>query len=695
MNGITTLMLLITLRSSLEKQPNVLFIIVDDLKPALHSYGYKNAYTPNIDALAKKSFLFNNTFSQQALCAPSRNSLLTSRRPDSLHLYDFYNYWRTTIGNFTTLPQYFKENGYFTYSIGKVFHPGVSSNFTDDYPYSWSRKPFHPKTEIYENAKVCVGENGNLEQNLLCPVIVEAQPDETLPDLEILNESLYFLRNKKETTSQPYFLAVGFHKPHIPFRIPLQYLDYHPLQNVTLPSNRWRPSLLPDVAWNPWTDIRKRDDIKKLHVPFPYGPFPDQTVRQIIQYYNAATSYIDDLIGKLLSEVDENTIIIFTSDHGWSLGQHGEFAKYSNFEEATRVPLLIHVPRLSKRRIIIEDLVELVDIFPTVVDLTQVAKSLPVCEKQHISLVCTEGSSLVSVMVDKLQSRVSTRIKKMAVFSQYPRPGVHPSVQPNSDKPHLRDIKIMGYSVTTRRYRYTEWVKFFPTNFTVDWNVSYGKELYNHLIDPDENINLADRDEMRTVIELLRQILIQGWRKTNRAIRSPAPLLVPSRRGSSFVENDRLKSGPTTDRDRSFQFRSFNPNSIPSSQSTTLAWFAHQSFRIEMTEMNERLKRFDRFINRSPIDSIVAKRTIYTSLERSATSSDPLSSPLPAVCVAVPLRAKSDTLGVFRFSPWLRLAVPYTSVTHWFLKFRLLTNGTWFLKIPVTKGTDMRMPVNA
>lgn len=167
---------------------------------------------------------FIYTFFQQALCAPSRNSLLTSRRPDSLRLYDFYSYWRTTVGNFTTLPQYFKENGYFTYSIGKVFHPGISSNFSDDYPFSWSIKPFHPKTEVYMNSKVCIDANGNLAKNLLCPVIVNLQPDETLPDLESSQEAVRFLKNKEKITRKPFFLAVGFHKPHIPFKFPIEYL---------------------------------------------------------------------------------------------------------------------------------------------------------------------------------------------------------------------------------------------------------------------------------------------------------------------------------------------------------------------------------------------------------------------------------------------------------------------------------------
>lgn len=165
---------------------------------------------------------------QQALCAPSRNSFLTSRRPDSLQLYDFYNYWRDTVGNFTTLPQYFKENGYYTHSVGKVFHPGISSNFSDDSKYSWSGTPYHPPTELYKEAKVCINSDGSLGRNLVCPVIPEEQPGGSLPDLQSLNAAVDFLKySSKITNNRPYFLAVGFHKPHIPLKYPVQYLGIH------------------------------------------------------------------------------------------------------------------------------------------------------------------------------------------------------------------------------------------------------------------------------------------------------------------------------------------------------------------------------------------------------------------------------------------------------------------------------------
>lgn len=170
---------------------------------------------------------------QQALCAPSRNSFLTSRRPDTLHLYDFYSYWRDTVGNFTTIPQHFKQNGYYTHSIGKIFHPGISSNFTDDAKYSWSGIPYHPPTEKYKEAAVCVRSDGSLKRDLICPVDVEFQPGGSLPDLESSRAAMDFLKyHRNITDGAPYFLAVGFHKPHVPLKYPVEYLSKVLLQTL-------------------------------------------------------------------------------------------------------------------------------------------------------------------------------------------------------------------------------------------------------------------------------------------------------------------------------------------------------------------------------------------------------------------------------------------------------------------------------
>ncbi|XP_012149600.2 iduronate 2-sulfatase isoform X1 [Megachile rotundata] len=591
------------------QRQNFLLIIVDDLRTTLGCYGDSKAYTPNIDQLAKKSVIFSQAFAQQALCAPSRNSFLTSRRPDTLQLYDFYSYWRTDIGNFTTLPQHLKNNGYITKSIGKVFHPGISSNNSDDSPYSWTETPFHPFTEKYKNAPVC---QANIQippaQNLICPVEVSSMTNKTLPDIEILNEAKNFILNQAGNT-KPFFLAVGFQKPHIPFKYPKKYLKYHPLHKFEVPNPyRW-PENVSSVAYNPWNDLRKRRDVETLNLKFPWEKIPKSFAKLIIQSYYASVTYIDNLIGQLMnqlkfSSIEHNTTIILMSDHGWSLGEHAIWAKYSNYDVALRVPLIMSIPGLtfkeskennavkitnqintikyllnrrqidnakltngypknilysmkkyiesrkrmyilktyfaysreitqfykkqifnvanatnlskqydtfnpSKNQIIINSLVELVDIFPTIADLAN--SSIPICTNNpHIEIVCSEGITLMPLIKAALKQKPI--LWKKAVFGQYPRPGIKPSMHPNSDEPRFKEIKVMGYTLRTNRYRYTSWLQFKPEARIPDWNHSIAEELYDHDVDNNEIQNLAVFETYVKVKEELRNLLQHGWR---------------------------------------------------------------------------------------------------------------------------------------------------------------------------------------
>ncbi|XP_070807887.1 iduronate 2-sulfatase [Pituophis catenifer annectens] len=496
---------------------NILFVIADDLRPALGSYGDSLVKSPNIDQLASKSVGFQNAFAQQAVCAPSRVSFLTGRRPDSTRLYDFNSYWRTHAGNYTTLPQYFKENGYITVSVGKIFHPGISSNHSDDYPYSWSVPAFHPSSEKYENTKVCKGKDGKLHANLICPVDVAEMPEATLPDIQSTKEAIRWLKTLKRI-KRNFFLAVGYHKPHIPFRYPRKFLKLYPLENVTLAPDPAVPKKLPSVAYNPWMDLRQREDVAALNLSFPYGPIPKHFQRKIRQSYFASVSYVDTLVGKLLNALDEtelshNTVVVFTADHGWSLGEHGEWAKYSNFDVATRVPLMFYVPGVTTQ---ISDpgekvfpfidpfaqdscsglpgkpkeMVELVSLFPTLAELAGLTVP-PACPQPsfHVPL-CSEGKSLVQYFPSSgggQESHGSKRKETPVAFSQYPRPGDTPA--PNSDLPLLQDIRVMGYSLRTADYRCTVWFGFNPNNFTIDVKDIHGGELYFEESDPNEDHN--------------------------------------------------------------------------------------------------------------------------------------------------------------------------------------------------------------
>ncbi|XP_064638663.1 iduronate 2-sulfatase-like [Lineus longissimus] len=532
------------------QKPNVLFIVVDDLRPAIGCYGYNKVLTPNIDQLAARSIRFTQAHTQQAVCAPSRTSFLTGRRPDSTRVFAFHPYyWRDAVGNFTTLPQHFKENGYHTHSIGKIFHHGRPSNNTDDYPYSWSQLPYRPSTMDYKMKKVCPGPGGNKYMNLLCAVDVSTQPEETLPDIQNAEHAVEFLKTRATMQdSEPFFLGLGLYKPHVPFKFPKRYLDLYPLSDIDPAPNPHLPPGLPPVAWNPFTAMRVRDDIARYNISFPWGPVPDDLALKIRQHYYASTTYMDYYLGQVLSALDKygfsnNTIITFMGDHGWSLGEHQEWSKFSLFEISTRVPMMIYVPQLthsptalplfthidpfiSRRNsvwkngstlkfhagLVSDAMVELVDIFPTLADLAGL-KVPPICpENPYMVDLCTEGSSLVPLLEEKVNGvgGISQFRWKNATFSQYPRPSDMP--QEDSDKPYLKHIKIMGYSITTSCCRYTEWVGYNPKTFTINWHDVHARELYLHETDSLEDENLADNPNYKELVEKFSFSLKLGWR---------------------------------------------------------------------------------------------------------------------------------------------------------------------------------------
>uniref|UniRef100_A0A8C9YFR8 Iduronate 2-sulfatase n=1 Tax=Sander lucioperca TaxID=283035 RepID=A0A8C9YFR8_SANLU len=474
----------------LSERRNVLFIMADDLRTSLGCYGDSVVKSPNIDQLASKSKVFLNAYAQQAVCAPSRTSMLTSRRPDTTRLYDFKSYWRVHSGNYTTLPQYFKSQGYFTMSVGKVFHPGIASNHTDDYPYSWSIPAYHPASFRYEKEKMCKGEDGKLHANLLCAVNVTQQPGGTLPDMESTDEAVRLLKTRAND-DVPFFLAVGFHKPHIPFRIPQEYLGLYPIEQMTLAPDPNVPKLLPPVAYNPWTDVRKRDDVQKLNISFPYGPIPKDFQLRIRQHYYAAVSYMDAQVGRLLRTLDElglanSTTVVFTSDHGWSLGEHGEWAKYSNFDVTTHVPLIFFVPGVTSCHDQLRDkhLINKPEHARYQCDLTTISFLLLGLFSCFQKELCTEGNNLAYTFQHQEQGQDEEAIS----FSQYPRPADTPQV--NSDLPDLKDIKIMGYSLRSRDYRYTLWLGFNPKTFKVNVSDVHAGELYMLADDPGQDNNV-------------------------------------------------------------------------------------------------------------------------------------------------------------------------------------------------------------
>ncbi|XP_037073754.1 iduronate 2-sulfatase-like [Pollicipes pollicipes] len=476
-----SLLLLLALSVGAAGRLNVLLVLVDDLRPALGCYGDPLAVTPNLDRLAVQSTLFSRAYAQQALCGPSRTSLLTSRRPDTTRLFDTGSYWRQAAGNFSSLPQLFRERGYYTASMGKVFHPGIVSNYSDDQPYSWSEPPYHPSSQADKDAPVCLGEDGKPHSNLYCPVDVSAQPQRTLPDIQTVQRAARWLQDRSGR-AEPWMLAVGLHKPHIPLKMPWQYLNLYPIDSVSPPAQPTRPAGLPPVAWNPWSDVRHRDDVRQLNISFPYGPMPGFFARFVRQAYYAAVSYVDELVGQLLEALAtaghaDNTVILLCGDHGWALGERGEWAKYSTSEDATRTPLLLHLPSRSGSLAGFRRVSALHRLQTRPVEGGAVHVSTPV------ELVDPPPAADVVAACDAPVAAAAV------AFSQYPRPSVTPRA--DSDQPRLRDVAVMGFSARSARYRYTEWVRYDPATMRPLWRHLVADELYDHAVDPLEAANLA------------------------------------------------------------------------------------------------------------------------------------------------------------------------------------------------------------
>ncbi|UYV81785.1 IDS [Cordylochernes scorpioides] len=377
----------------------------------------------------------------------------------------------------------------------------------------------------------------NQTASLVCPVTLEEQPEGTLPDIQIAQEAMRFL-DGYDTSLDPFFLAVGFNKPHIPLKFPKEYMDLFP--DMGLAENYTKPEGLPDIAWNPWEDLRRRDDVKALNVSFPYGPLPLDYQKEVRRAYYAATTYIDDLIGQVLETLEKrdlakNTIIVLIGDHGWSLGEHQEWAKYSNLKVATNTPLLLRVPVLTElmdhRRMPFRhhnpfnlttdllhhrhcaptegcvmlpyqqeshQLVELVDLFPTLAQLTGLPVPGSCPSNGSAEILCTEGRSLFSLLDHHSTSEQDDPPPRWTnqSFSQYPRPSLHPKT--NSDQPALRDMRYMGYSAHLDHLHYITWLPFDPSTFTSNWTMAVAHELYDLSTDPLEYHNLYNSSDIAT-----------------------------------------------------------------------------------------------------------------------------------------------------------------------------------------------------
>ena len=455
-----------------QAKPNVLMIAIDDLRPALGCFGDETAVTPNIDRLAKRGMVFNQAHCQQAVCCPSRHSMLTGLRPDTIQVWDLGTHFRQGKPNAVTLPQHFKNHGYHTRSIGKILHGGGKPSKD---PESWSVSP------LYDNVrdpKVRYALPKNLKGSGLKRAASESADvaDDHYIDGIVTNDTLRVL-GELSRDEQPFFLAVGFRKPHLPFSAPKKYWDLYDREKIPAPAHAAHPANAPEWATRSWRELEGYSDIPKD------GKITEAKVRELRHGYYACVSYVDALIGKLLKELDrlklrQNTIVLMYGDHGFHLGEQGLWTKANNFELSTRVPLIVSAPGQPHGKT--DALVELVDVFPTV------------CELAGLMLPTgLEGASMLPLFSDP------GRKWKTAVFSQYPRSRM--------GNRHSRHGDVMGYSIRTKRYRYAEWQNW-KTKAVV------ARELYDHRSDPDEMKNVVGEAQARPVAARLAKRLAKGWK---------------------------------------------------------------------------------------------------------------------------------------------------------------------------------------
>jgi len=431
------------------RPPNVLFIAVDDLNCALGCYGNAIVKTPNIDALARRGMVFERAYTQFPLCNPTRASLMTGMRPDTTGVYNLTTHFREKLPDVVTLPQLFRNHGYRAMRVGKIYHYGVPRDIGTpglDDPPSWD-ETINPRGRDKDDE----GRVTNLIPKMglgIAPAWLEAEgADEEQTDGIVATRAIDLMRANRD---RPFFLAAGFYRPHTPYIAPKKYFDLYPLESIPAPPTP-DLSLVPKAAF--WLPAAVKNN------PVFWG-FDGTQQRQLIRAYYAAVSFMDAQVGRILYELDalglaDNTIIVFWGDHGYLLGEHGQWQKQSLFEESVRVPLIIVPPSGRTAPGQTERLVELLDVYPTLAELAR----LPVS-------ATLEGRSLLPLL------------KNPAMAWPYPA---------FSQVPH-------GHSIRTEGWRYTEW----------GGNGANGVELYDHLRDPQELHNLGRQPGQAAVIAGLR-----------------------------------------------------------------------------------------------------------------------------------------------------------------------------------------------
>ena len=505
-------------------KPNILFIAVDDLKPLLGCYGNTLVKTPNIDRLAKISTVFNRNYCQQAICGPTRASIMTGTRPDVTQVWNLTTQMRDVNPNLVTLPQYLITQGYETSGIGKIYHPSSAIGGVD--PVSWSipylkskesdfpadfGSPANGQYQLPETKARMTPEiiaerkkqNKDLASNDENPKSIKGPSTECIdvPD-NAYEDGVIALLAKKQIEdlskgNKPFFMAVGFHRPHLPFVSPKKYWDLYNREDMPIASFQEHSKNGPLIAYHQSGELRNYLDIPE------FATLPADSLRiglklekqkELIHGYYAAVSYLDAQVGVLLNTLESlgtlnNTIIVLWGDHGWHLGDHDLWHKHTNFEEATRAPLIIAGPGIKSGKT--NSLTEFVDVFPTICDLAGVAIPIKL-----------DGKSLKPLMVNN-----NAKVNDYSI-SQYPRK----LKKVEMIKKGYSDPKIMGYSLRTDKYRFTIWMNNFTSKQPFNESQVYASEMYDYVKDPLEKVNVVNDKEYAAIAKDMKAKMLDYFK---------------------------------------------------------------------------------------------------------------------------------------------------------------------------------------
>jgi arylsulfatase A-like enzyme len=456
-------------------RPNVLFISIDDLRPELGCYGSKEIISPNIDALAKTAVTFDRAYCQVAVCNPSRVSIMTGLRPDTTKVWDLVTRFRETTPDVVTIPQQFMKHGYYAVSFGKIFHNPWPDNASWNEPHQWpknsklwSAKAKQRLADHRRKMKTAGKSEAAIRRMRAQATEIVDIPDSEHIDGAIADQALTAMRRlaKKD---QPFFLAAGFVRPHLPFVVPRKYWELYDRNKLTLAENPFMPRNSPKFAMNTMYELRDYLDFAPTDDP-RHGTLTEAQQRRLKHGYFASVSLIDAQVGRLLKELEtlglaDNTIVVLWGDHGWKLGEHNSWCKQSNYEIDARVPLIIRAPGAKANGQKSPALVEFVDVYPTLCDLAGIPQP-----KQ------LEGRSLRPLLTD------AGRAFKQGAFSQFKR--------------REKNRELMGYAMRTEHHRYVEWLDRATAK-------TIARELYDHRVDSQENEDVASREENAALIKKL------------------------------------------------------------------------------------------------------------------------------------------------------------------------------------------------